>query len=298
MARENPSAVAGRANLAGSLWMVAAMAGFAVEDMVLKLAASGLPTWQVLVSFGVGGVLIFSLSARLRGERIAPPEAFRATMLIRDGFEISGRLFYTLAYIHAPLAFATVVLQATPLVVVAGAALFFGETVGWRRWSAILVGFLGVAIMVRPDTAGLDPLAASFAVIGMFGFAFRDLATRAAPPALGPAALGVWGFLSVLAAGIVWYLVEGSTFVVPAPREALWLTLAVGIGAAAYAALTKAMKTGELTSIAPFRYTRILFGVGLGVSVFGETLDRATLTGAAIVVASGLYILARGRKLG
>lgn len=286
----------GRANLIGSLWMVAAMAGFAIEDMVLKLAAAGLPAWQVLVSFGAGGVLIFWIAARLRGERIAPPEAFRATMLIRDWFEILGRLFYTLAYIHAPLAFATVVLQATPLVVVAGAALIFGENVGWRRWSAVFTGFLGVAIMVRPDTAGLEPVAALYALLGMIGFACRDLATRAAPPALGRAALGVWGFLAIFAAGLIWSVVEGRPAVVPGPCEATWLALAVAVGAAAYAALTNAMRTGELTSVAPFRYTRILFGVAIGVLVFGETLDATTWAGAAIVVASGLYILARGRK--
>jgi drug/metabolite transporter (DMT)-like permease len=278
--------------------MVAAMAGFAVEDMVIKLAARGLPAWQVMVLFGAGGALVFLAAARVRGERIAPPEAFRPVMLMRDGFEITGRLFYTLAYIHAPLAFATVVLQATPLVVVAGAALIFGETVGWRRWTAILAGFGGVAIMIRPETGGIGWTAAVYAILGMLGFALRDLATRAAPPALGPAALGVWGFLAILAAGAIWSRVEVAPAVVPGRADALWLTLAVVVGATAYAALTQAMRTGELTSVAPFRYTRILFGVGLGVAVFGETLDGITLLGAGIVVASGLYILFRGRRAG
>ncbi|MCG6882443.1 MAG: DMT family transporter [Silicimonas sp.] len=276
--------------------MVAAMAGFAVEDMALKRAASGLPAWQVMVLFGAGGALAFLVAARLRAERVAPPEAFRPTMLIRDGFEISGRLFYTLAYIHAPLAFATVVLQATPLVVVAGAALFFGETVGWRRWTAILVGFLGVALMIRPDTGGVGLVPAIFAILGMLGFAGRDLATRAAPPALGPAALGVWGFLAILVAGAIWSQFEQRPPVMPDAAKTLWLALAIGIGAASYTALTLAMRTGEIAAVAPFRYTRILFGVGFGVLVFGETLDRTTLLGAVIVVASGLYILFRSRR--
>lgn len=273
------------------------MAGFAIEDMIIKLAARDLPAWEVMVLFGLGGVIVFFVAARVRGERIAPPEAFRPVMLMRDGFEITGRLFYTLAYIHAPLAFATVVLQATPLVVVAGAALIFGETVGWRRWTAILAGFAGVAIMIRPETGGIGWTAALYAVLGMLGFAFRDLATRAAPPALGPAALGVWGFLAILVAGAIWSQVEGAAAVVPSRAEALWLLLAVIFGAAGYAALTQAMRTGELTSVAPFRYTRILFGVGFGVLVFGEPLDGTTLLGAGIVVASGLYILVRGRRV-
>ena len=272
------------------------MAGFAVEDMVLKLAAVDLPAWQVLVSFGVLGALIFFVAARLRGEPVAPPEAFSTTMFVRTGFEITGRLFYTLAYIYAPLAFATIVLQATPLVVVAGAALFFGETVGWRRWAAVVVGFLGVALMIRPDANGVSLLAATFAILGMLGFAGRDLATRAAPLSLGPAALGVWGFLAILAAGIIWAFVEGHPPVVPDPAGAIWLSLAALFGAAGYTALTIAMRTGEISSVAPFRYSRILFGVGFGVLVFGESLDTPTLVGAAIVVGSGLYIVFRGRR--
>ena len=271
------------------------MAGFAVEDMMLKLAATDLPAWQVLVSFGLGGMVIFAAAARVKGERIAPPEAFRRTMLIRDGFEITGRLFYTLAYIHAPLAFATVVLQATPIVVVAGAAVLFGETVGWRRWTAIAVGFVGVAIMIRPDTEGVSLMAATFAVLGMLGFAGRDLATRAAPPALGPAALGVWGFLAILVAGVLWSFIEDAPAKMPGGVESIWLLFGVTIGAGSYAALTFAMRTGEVSAVTPFRYTRILFGVGLGVSVFSEKLDTATLIGAGIVVASGLFILARGQ---
>lgn len=272
------------------------MAGFAVEDMVLKLASVDLPAWQVLATFGTFGTLVFLVAATLRGERIAPPEALHPVMLIRSGFEVLGRLFYTLAFIHAPLAFTTIVLQATPLVVVAGAALVFGESVGWRRWTAIFVGFLGVAVMIRPDASGVALVPAIYAVLGMIGFAGRDLATRATPAALGPAALGVWGFLAILVAGLIWSGVEGRPPVLPAAADMLWLGLAVLFGASGYTALTMAMRTGEIASVAPFRYARILFGVGFGVAVFGESLDAITLLGAAVVVGSGLYIVFRGRR--
>ncbi len=273
------------------------MAGFAVEDMVLKLAAADLPAWQVMVTFGALGSLVFLIAARLRGEQIAPPEAFQPIMLVRGGFDIMGRLFYTLAFIHAPLAFTTMVLQASPLVVVAGAALVFGESVGWRRWLAIFAGFAGVALMIRPDANGVALVPALYAVLGMLGFAGRDLATRASPRTLGPATLGVWGFLAIFVAGLVWSLVEGRPAVFPGGGNALWLCLAVLFGVSAYTALTMAMRTGEIASVAPFRYTRILFGVGLGVAVFGESLDTLTIIGAAIVVTSGLYIVFRGRRI-
>lgn len=273
------------------------MAGFAVEDMVLKLAAADLPAWQVMVSFGGLGALIFLAAARIRGEEIAPPEAFQTIMLVRGTFDVIGRLFYTLAFIHAPLAFTTIVLQASPLVVVAGAALFFGESVGWRRWIAIFIGFLGVALMIRPDASGVALVPAIYAIIGMLGFAGRDLATRATPRSLGPATLGFWGFLAILVAGCLWFPIEGRPAVFPAITGAVWLGLAIVFGVAAYTALTLAMRTGEIATVAPFRYCRILFGVGLGVAVFGETLDLLTVLGAVVVVGSGLYIVFRARRI-
>lgn len=272
------------------------MAGFAVEDMALKAAALTVPVWQVMLIFGGGGMIAFAVVARMRGERLAPPAAFERTMLIRDAFEVAGRLFYTLAYVFAPLTLATVILQATPLVVVAGAALVFGETVGWRRWAAVIAGLVGVLIVMRPGTDDFT-LPVVFALLGMLGFAGRDLATRAAPPALGPFTLGVYGFAAIVIGGLIFAPIDGRSAVMPDGAASLALAGAVAIGVAAYTALTFAMKTGEITSVAPFRYSRILFGVALGVIVFGETMDTMTLIGSAVVVASGLYIFARGRRL-
>lgn len=272
------------------------MAGFALEDMALKAAADSVPVWQVLVTFGLGGMVVFAVIARSQGEDLAPPAAFGRTMLIRDAFEVAGRLFYTLAYVFAPLTLATVILQATPLVVVAGAALLFGERVGWRRWTAITAGLLGVLIVMRPGTDQFT-LPAVFAVLGMLGFAGRDLATRAAPPSMGPFTLGVWGFGAIVVGGLVFAPVEARAPVFPDGVASLALAGGIAVGVAAYTALTFAMKTGEVTSVTPFRYSRILFGIALGVLVFGERLDLPTIIGSAVVVASGLYIFARGRQV-
>ena len=271
------------------------MAGFAVEDMFLKSAGVSLPAAQVMVLFGAGGVLIFGLLAYWRSEAVFPRAAFGPTMAIRTGFEVMGRLFYTLAIVLTPLSSATAILQATPIVVVAGAALVFGERVGWRRWTAILIGLLGVMIILRPGADSFTPLSI-LAVLGLLGFAGRDLATRAAPKVLGTAALGVWGFLSIVAAGVIYRVFEGAPFVMPAAGEAAFLALAVVFGVAGYASLTLAMRTGDVSAVTPFRYSRLLFGIALGVVVFGETLDVPTIVGSLIVVVSGLYILARGRR--
>jgi drug/metabolite transporter (DMT)-like permease len=284
-----------RANLVGSLWMVAAMAGFAVEDMFLKSAAQSLPVGQVMVMFGLGGAILFWITARLRRETILAPQAFGRTMMIRNGFEVVGRLFYTLAIALTPLSATTAILQATPIVVVAGAALFFGETVGWRRWTAIIVGLVGVLVILRPGAESFDALSI-LAVLGMLGFAGRDLATRAAPPALGTSALGVFGFSAIVLAGIAFSIWDGSPWRMPDARVWAVVALAVAFGVGAYSSLTRAMSTGEVSAVTPFRYSRLIFGIGFGIVIFGERPDVATYAGSAIVVLSGLYILSRSRR--
>jgi drug/metabolite transporter (DMT)-like permease len=282
-------------NLRGSLLMVAAMAGFAVEDAMLKaVVASGLPVGQVLVLFGLGGAALFALVARRRGDRVLDRAALSRPMLARAGCEVAGRLFYTLAIALTPLSTASAILQAAPLVVVAGAALLFGERVGWRRWAAILAGFAGVLVVLRPGLEGFSALSL-LAVAGMLGFAGRDLATRAAPAAVSSAVLGVWGFAAMVPTGAVLLAGTGGAALPGAGATGL-LAAATGIGVLAYLALTLAMRAGDIAAVAPFRYTRLLFGIGLGIAVFGERPDGATLAGSGLIVASGLHALWRARR--
>jgi drug/metabolite transporter (DMT)-like permease len=283
-------------NLRGSAFMVAAMAGFAVEDMFLKAAAAELPVGQILILFGGLGMLAFAGFVRAEGGRLLHPAILSPPVLIRAGFEVSGRLFYTLAIALTPLSLASAILQAAPLVVVAGAALVFGERVGWRRWSAIAVGFAGVMVILRPGLDGFSALSL-LAVLGMLGFAGRDLATRAAPPALSNLQLGVYGFAMMIPAGAALLALGFGRAVVPSATALAQVGAATVFGVAAYWALTVAMRTGEVSAVAPFRYTRLVFAMVLGMAVFGERPDAATLVGSAIVVAAGVYALVRsGRR--
>ncbi|MBE1282030.1 MAG: EamA family transporter [Rhodobacteraceae bacterium] len=276
--------------------MVGAMAGFAVEDAFLKAASTELPKAQVLVMFGLGGVLLFGALALASGTRLLDPGVLSRPMRVRAVFEVSGRLFYLLAIALTPLSAATAILQATPVVVVAGAALVFGETVGWRRWSAIIVGLVGVLIVLRPGAESFSPLSL-LAVLGMLGFAGRDLASRAAPASLGTYALGFYGFWAIVVAGALYALWEQAGFVWPGAVIWAQITGAVCFGVFAYGALMRAMRTGEVSAVTPFRYSRLLFGVGLGVLLFGESVDRQMLLGCGLIVLSGLYIMWRGGRV-
>ncbi|WP_299479622.1 DMT family transporter [uncultured Roseibium sp.] len=283
-------------NLAGSLWMIAAMAAFALEDAFVKQAAKDLPVSQVLILFGLGGALAFWGLARLKRETVFHADVLSPVMKIRFVFELVGRLFYILALALTPLSSTTAILQATPIFVVLGAALFFGESVGWRRWSAIVIGLVGVLIVLRPAGDSFS-LLSLLAVIGMLGFSGRDLASRAAPATLSTNVLGFYGFITIIIAGILFYFWEQPIVIVPTQSHLQALAAAVALGVVAYTSLMKAMRTGEVAAVTPFRYSRLLFGMLLGVVWFGETVDIQMMIGCGVIVASGLFILWRSNRV-
>lgn len=284
-----------QANLRGSLWMVFAMFAFALEDALIKAVAAQLPTGEMLILFGLGGMLVFAVAAAASGARLITADAFSPAMCIRFCFEIVARLFYVLALALTSLSATTAILQATPIVVVMGAAILFGEKVGWRRWSAIIAGLLGVLIVLRPGADSFSVLSI-LALIGMLGFAARDLASRAAPASLSTSVLGFYGYLAIVVAGIAYWLWDPQPLILPSAPSGVTLVAAIGFGTIAYVALMKAMRTGEISVVTPFRYTRLLFGLALGVLAFGEALDLPTIIGSAVIVLSGLFILWRGRR--
>ena len=287
-------ATTSNANLIGSLWMVAAMLGFALEDSLFKASTETLPIGQSIVLLGAIGALIFSVLARRNEQTLFVPEVYSRPMLWRAGFEITGRLFFFLAIALAPLSSATVILQATPIVVVAGAALFLGDTVGWRRWAAIALGLTGVLIVLNPDSQSFT-WQSGFAVIGMLGFAGRDLASRAAPASLTTSVLGFYGFLAIVVAGVIYRYWSGEAFQTVTFENGSQIVLAAIFGVLGYSSLMKAMRTGEISAVAPFRYSRLLIGIGLGVFWFGEALTPRMLIGSVIIILAGLFLLWRGK---
>ncbi|AZL61099.1 DMT family transporter [Tabrizicola piscis] len=272
--------------------MTASMAGFAVEDVFVKAAAATMPLGQVLLTIGLVGMVTFATMAFARGEAVLPPAFLSRAMLIRCAFEVTGRLFYGLAITLTALSTTSAILQATPLVVVAGAAVVFGERVSWQRWLAVVIGFVGVLVILRP---GADfSILSLLAVVGLLGFAGRDLATRAAPKGLSNRQLGALGFAMLAIAGAIVLAVTGGV-VLPDAAGLAHLAGGTVFGMLGYHALTYAMRTGDVGSVTPFRYTRLIFAMILAVAIFGERPDAATWIGAALVVGSGVFALTRAR---
>lgn len=282
-------------NLRGALLMTLAMLGFAFEDMLIKLMAGALPTWQIIASLGAGGALVFGILTRARGQRLFSAMVLHPAVLLRNFGELVGTLGFVTAIVLIPLSTASTILQATPLAVTLGAALFLKEPVGWRRWSAILVGFAGVMLVLRPGGVDFEP-ASLFAVQGVIGLTIRDLATRRAPVVASSLQLTFLAFLTLIPTALVLAAFVGTPAVMPGARDWGVLAGAIVLGSLAYYAIVAAMRVGEVSFVTPFRYSRILFALAIGVLVFGERPDRLTLIGATVIVGSGLYTLWRERK--
>lgn len=281
--------LAHRANLLGIGWMVFSMAGFALEDAFIKTVTKQLPVGQVLMLFGLGGAMVFAVLARRRGVALFNPHVFTRLMLLRAVCEFFGRLFYVLAIAFTPMSSATAILQAAPILVVLGAKAFFREHVNLRIWLAILIGLLGVLVILHPSADDFS-LLSLLAVIGTVGFVGRDLATRAASAKVTTEVLGFYGFSTMLLAGTCFAVWDAKPFAVLTSGHIWTLGAALLAGVSAYTALMTAMRTGSLSAVTPFRYTRLLFGVSIGVLVFNEQPDIPMLLGCAIVIGAGLFI--------
>ena len=268
--------------------MVLAMLGFAIEDMFIKLAAETVPVGQILIIVGACGAAAYGLAAVFLGQPPIKAHMLRGASGIRALFEGIAGLCFVTALALAPLSLVTMIIQANPLLVTVGAALIFGETVGPRRWTAIAIGLAGVLLVLRPFGDSFE-MTALFAVAGVIANSARDLATRAVTAQTSTVQLSTLGFLAVIPGGILSLLFTGDTLIWPDPLAWLWLAATVVTGIPALYCIIAAMRVGEMSHVAPFRYTRIVFGLVIGVVVFGERLDTLALAGAAIIVASGLY---------
>lgn len=279
--------------LRGIALMTGSMALFAVEDMFLKLAASGLPTGEILLVTGTFGLLVFGAMAQAQGHSLIDRRVLHPLVLTRLLAEVISSFAYILAIAAVPLPIVAAVLQATPLAVTLGAVLFMGESVGWRRWAAIGVGFLGVLIVVRPGTEGFTP-AVLWMVLCVATLAMRDLASRRIPAGISTAQVSGWGVGTVVALGLGMGTVQG--WVLPDATRALWLLGAMVFGTAGYWAITQSTRVAPASVIAPYRYARLVFVLVFAVLVFDERPDQATLLGAGLIIGSGLYAFMRERR--
>ena len=272
-------------NLRGILFMILAMAGFAFEDLFIKMLSAYFPISEVIIILGFTGSIVFLIIALFQKDLL------NKHVIIRTICELLGAVFFVTAIALTPLSSATAILQITPLLVTIGAVIFFREKVGWRRWTAVFIGFMGVLLIVRPGFEGFMP-ASIFALLGSLFLAARDLATRAMKVDLPSVTIALYAFIAFGISGIL-IIPFNSPMIIPTSNQMIYFIGASTFGVIAYYSLVISSRIGEMSVISPFRYSRIVFAMLLAIIILGERPDSLTLIGATIVVASGFYTFIR-----
>jgi drug/metabolite transporter (DMT)-like permease len=283
-------------NLNGILFILAAMAAFTLEDMFIKRLSGDVPVGQILMLLGLGSGTVFAAAAVYRGDNLFAPAAWRGAAILRTLSEAVGAVAFATALSLVDISTVAAVFQALPLVITMGAALFLGEQVGWRRWSAICVGFVGVLMIVRPGLAGFNP-SVILVLVAVLAIAARDLLTRMVDSSVSSAVVSFQAFASVIVAGGLLLVSTGAEPTGLDGRQVGMMLGGIVFGVAGYYAIVTATRIGDASAITPFRYSRLLFSILVGVLVFGERPDAMTLGGAALIIVSGLYTFVRERRL-
>jgi drug/metabolite transporter (DMT)-like permease len=271
------------------------MACFAVEDTFIKLLSARLPATQILFSVGFGGALITLALAVTLNVNLADKILLNKHVISRTIADLFGAFFFTSAMVLIPMSLLASILQATPLFVTLGAAILLGEKVGWRRWSAIFIGFLGIIIILQPGYGSFQ-LVSLLGLAAVLCLALRDVVTRDMATEIPTLTVTFYACLAMGSAGFIAYPFFG-TPIMPTTFEAILLVCAAIIGVTGYFLIVLATRKGDVSVIAPFRYSRLLFSLVLASLILGEMLTLPILLGGLLVVSSGIYTFGRERRL-
>ena len=277
-----------RRNLRGIAAIVASQLGFLFNDVLIKLVSERLPLGEIIFLRGVFAcVFIGALTVALGQHRWIHLLADRLVGWRIVG-EMGGTFFYLIALFKMPIGNAMIIFQAVPLAVTAGAALFLREPVGWGRWAAILAGFFGVLVVIRPGLTGFDAFGLLVLASVLF-VSMRDVVTRAMSAAIP--ALGVSLATAVAITFMGALIGTGEAWSVPGWLDLASLAAAGALLAVGYFTAIVAMRLGELSVTAPFRYSAVVFAIAIGFLVWGDVPDAVTVLGSGVIVAAGLYTL-------
>jgi len=280
-------------NVFGAILMAVSMLSFISNDALMKFLFQTISVEQGIFMRGLVSVPLLALIAYLRKSLFVRIDWRNWRVILTRAFaELAATMAFLTALSHMPLANITAILQALPLTVTMFAAIFFGEQVGWRRWSAILAGFIGVLIIIRPGGDGFNEYAV-LAIVAVACVTVRDAITRRldrSVPSLFVAfisAIPIFIYGGVATATTGWTIVSGAIIGI-----VVVAAIAITCG---YLFAVMAMRNGEISFVAPFRYTGMIWAILFGFLLFGDLPDAATILGTMIVVGMGVYAFHRER---
>jgi drug/metabolite transporter (DMT)-like permease len=273
------------------LLMLAAMASFVANDTLVKTVIDDLPVGEIIAVRGAMAAGFIALIALASGQTANLRQVARPIVMVRAVLDSTATLLFLVALGFMQIANLTAVMQAVPLVVTLIGMLFLGEPVGWRRLTAISVGFLGVLLVVKPAAT---PLVYEVCALGVVvTVALRDLATKRIPSSVPSILVALVNAVFVGTMGAIVLLFQ---HVVPLSLDQfIRLAGAALCLASGYICMVATLRTARLSTTAPARYSIIVFAILSGIVVFDQFPDRWALLGIALIVTSGLYAIHRER---
>jgi S-adenosylmethionine uptake transporter len=280
--------------LRAGLFMVLAMASFVTNDTMVKLVGTSLPVGEIIMVRGVMALLFIAAICAAQGVLGSIMELRSPHVISRATLDLIATILFIMSLMHMQIANLTAIMQAVPLAVALLSAAFLGEKVGWRRSTAIVLGFIGVLLIVRPAPSSFS-LYDVFALLIVLAVAVRDIVTRRIPARVPTLIIALANAGFVTLGGALLCLYEG--FIWPQAWQAGLLALAAVFLASGYMFMVATLRLGDLSATAPFRYSIMIFAIGSGIAVFGEFPDGLAIAGMALITATGLYAAHREARL-
>jgi drug/metabolite transporter (DMT)-like permease len=281
--------------LKGGFYMAIAMAGFVSNDTLMKILSPELPVGTLIFWRGVFASLILLIAAVVSGSLGKLLMIASGKVLVRSLTDVISTILFISALVHMPIANLTSISHAAPLVVTALAAVFLKEHVGWRRTTAIIVGFIGVMLITRPSTGGFD----KYALMGVgvvAGVAVRDILTRSIPASVPALVVALANSIFVVLGAFAMAQFEGG-LLVPTALQLFTLAAAGMFLSLGYLFMVQTLRYADISASATIRFTGVLWALLSGVVVFNELPNAYALAGIVLIVGSGIYTLHREAKL-
>ena len=279
------------ANLKSIMLMIIAMGCLTLTDMLIKIASQTLPIGQVMITYGIGALVVFWGLLRIKGEPIQLSPLTNPAVIWRNVGDLIAMNSMFLALVFVPLSTIGAVIQAVPLLVTAAAALFLGEQVGLRRVSAIFVGFLGTLLIIQPGANTFD-ITTTLVLVAALGMALRDIATKLVRESFSTLLLSFYSCFLFIFSGSIILLIQGVPSL-PDWDDVAMLVAMIIAGCLGFFFMTEAVRLGDMSVVIPFRYSRLLFSMAAGILILGEQVNAMMLIGSALTILSGLYIWRR-----
>ena len=285
-----------RENLRGIIAITFCNFLFLINDTQLKLAGDELPFAQILFMRGLFATILLVPIVIISGAWRSARLVWHWGVLLRMIAEVCATLLFFYALLNLPIGNINAILQVVPLMVTAAAAIFLGERVGWRRWLAIGIGFCGVLVVIRPGLAGFNSFSL-VAIASMVFVTFRDMTTRYMPRALPALLVALTTAITVGGASLGAGVVLGEEWVVPSWRSFTLIAVASVFLIGGYILAVDFMRHGDISVVAPFRYSVVVWAIIVGYIVWGEIPDLPMLLGTTIIIATGVYTFHRESRL-